>query len=361
MSEKCVCHINGYQVKDAIAREQIADEAAARQADKRPGYILLGDSFGGGVTPGVAAADCKGWIYWAMQKMENFADVYTPTEPIGGVYGFASSAPFKNVLASIETELADKNITDIVVISGTNDIGYSEDQILVGISEFVAYCNEKYPNAKISIGCIGTDLNNLLSVRNAYAKCVDYGAAYIYDMTYLCCHKAYISSDGCHLTQEGYEFYSHWITNAVLTTHCDFCFSESCQITSTGAIASPVSPWYIDTTVKTNGIQLGMHSDNFMQPAKYKVAYDQIGITESYRTTEWYEAAAGTYTPKLTVPGISGNRLCQFNIVTDAGEWKGEGYFYAIGQDAINACFVNYGGGSSFLFPGLIGSETTRF
>ena len=149
MSEKNMSYYNGYAVKDAEARRRVAEI----ERGTKPGYILLGDSFGVGVTPGVELADCKGWIYWAQQYMQDGANVYNAQVPLEGSYGFSSSAKFKDVLQASESYFADKYISDIVVIAGTNDIPYSEADIKANISAFVQYCRGTYPKARIKIGC----------------------------------------------------------------------------------------------------------------------------------------------------------------------------------------------------------------
>ena len=194
-------------------------------------FILVGDSFGGGVdgNDNTHAVTGGGWIERFKTAVTGWAKVYNNQIPLGGVYGFASSRPFLDVLQDAEQYITDKTkITDIVVLGGTNDISQSPTAVRLAIEAFVDYCHTNYPKARVAIGCIGTNVNAMVNTMGPiYRHCVSKGAEYISDLRALFCLTKYIGTDGVHLTQAGYEYYQPFITEAILTGHSSWKFIES--------------------------------------------------------------------------------------------------------------------------------------
>ena len=191
---------------------------------KKRNVILIGDSFSYGSIDSQTLG--VGWIgkFIAMHPEVNvFYSSLEAATP--GVSGFASTRPFLRMLQEIETEHAetlDKDtIDDIVVIGGTNDATYSIAAIESAISAFCSYCKTNYPNAAIKIGVFGAWVEADATVCTAYQKCVKYGASFLYDLWGLMCLPSYIS-DGTHITQAGYNMFSPYIADSILTGHCAY-------------------------------------------------------------------------------------------------------------------------------------------
>lgn len=225
-----------YEIVDAEARRRIANGEGGGGGNSTNGkrnFILIGDSFGGGVV--TSSETTKGWIAHCQDYFGNSANVFTSVNPLGGVYGFASSRPFLDVLIDTENNIEDKNsITDIVVLGGTNDIGQGSN-IESAIATFMTYCKESFPNAHVKIGVLGTNVSSLYSsVYPEYQTCMKYGAEFIHDTVGLLCLSEYVSSDNVHLTADGYTFYNPYIAQAVLTGKCPFKFTRTTTITSNG-------------------------------------------------------------------------------------------------------------------------------
>ena len=218
-------------ISDSISDiEDDIDDLDERTTSARE-FILIGDSFGAGIDgdDNTHMVTGGGWIERFRSETQGWAKVYNNQTPLGGVYGFASSRPFLEVLQDAETHVPDKKkITDIVVLGGTNDIGISATTVKNAIQTFVNYVHTNYPHARLAIGCLGTNINKMINeVGPVYSSCLEYGAEYIADLRGLMCLCTYIGADGTHLKQSGYEFYQKYINSAILTGHSHWQFSES--------------------------------------------------------------------------------------------------------------------------------------
>lgn len=191
-------------------------------------YIVLGDSFGAGIDGNnpTSGVDGGGWL--SRFKALFPSDVYSTVVPRAGVSGFASSAPFLQQLKDTEEQIDEPfSITDIVVMGGYNDYPHIGDMLTDAINAFIDYAKSTFPNATITIGCIGTDQQRLYNVVPYYKKCLLQGCVYM-PLTNLMTD--YIGSDGVHLSQEGYTFYQPYITEAILTRCGDFSIQYSYNI-----------------------------------------------------------------------------------------------------------------------------------
>ena len=221
-------------------------------------FILIGDSFGGGVISGTQTG--KGWIDHFKEYTKDKYTVYNNQIPLGGVYGFASSRPFLDVLKDCETQIEDKNtITDIVVLGGTNDISVDKTLIEPAIKAFAEYCHANFPNALVKIGLVGTNISSLYGLVPYYRNCNKYGCVFIQDTLCLMCDTSYIS-DGTHLTQDGYDFYDPYICNAILSGNCNYKFGFHLTISNSILQNSPTV--YVEITEKGYIVTFSNQTDN---------------------------------------------------------------------------------------------------
>ena len=139
--------------------------------------IYMNDSFGENVTPNISTLvpSQMGWTS---------ADYYGIVK---GGSGFGSSAPYNYLTllqnnASLIASHFDNvdDVSDVIVTGGTNDSYYGDSDTVIknGISEFVSYVNQTYPNAKITIIFTGwTDSSGAvtnLTFSNIKRAIVDY-------------------------------------------------------------------------------------------------------------------------------------------------------------------------------------------
>lgn len=194
-------------------------------------YILIGDSYGYGISPDYTSETGKGWIDWFADTVGDINDVYfADVSVLQGVAGFASSMSFLSMLQTLDSVITNKDtITDIVVMGGANDVAWNnvtKTAIENAIESFCAYCNTNYPNAHVKIGVLCASLNLMLNdtadTYNAYRSCTLHGAEFIDDALNAYVAPAYISSDGTHLTQSGYEHYAPVTNNLIISGHADY-------------------------------------------------------------------------------------------------------------------------------------------
>lgn len=185
-------------------------------------YILVGDSFSLGVVGG-GAPQVTGWAEYAVPELERInerAYRYHPEggEPIEGVAGFAGGV-FIQYLQRIESDELDcdnNEITDIVVLGGSNEFSFTQLQIEAGIDDFCQYCDSHFPNAHVSIGLIGLQADRLYnSVRLPYMNAsTRNGAHYIDTCLNLMLNPAYDSGYG-HITEAGYNYINPYVLEAI--------------------------------------------------------------------------------------------------------------------------------------------------
>ena len=232
-------------------------------------FILIGDSFSRGLTPSVAEEDWKGWAYWFNASYGGLCDIHHCIAGGSGNAGFDSSLKFEAMLRADESNyssFADK-VTDIVVLGGTNDSTANPTGIKNAISSFCSYCTATYPNARIRIGCIGSNFTHLYAMSAIYRYCTLCGAEFVHDGMALYTDVDYISTDGNHLTQSGYSYYKEYTNQLVATGKVQFSFSKNAPITvSCGtALTNPVvyvtlTEHSIETIIKTSsGFQVAVN------------------------------------------------------------------------------------------------------
>lgn len=243
--------LNGYIVKDATARAQIAleieqreeaiqneataraeaiqNEATARaeaisnafnQASKvlNKKYILISDSYGV-VTP----ENQTPWTFRFKEKLGLTDENCFINANNGAGFAYESTGTqktFLETLQDLESTINNKNdITHIIVCGGHNDYSVETQTIRNKIGEFVGYVKTTYPNAKVYIGYVGINTNgiSLMDARFVYSQCGDQGAYYLNGTENAMAHTAYIASDGFHPNDIGSASIALAVVNAIET------------------------------------------------------------------------------------------------------------------------------------------------
>lgn len=254
-------------------------------------FILIGDSYAAGVNPDEERQG--GWAKRFHDYCAGWANVYYNILPLGGVYGFASSRPYIDVIRSLESEIDDpESITDIAVFGGTNDLGLA-NQVPAAIATFMAYCHSQYPNATVRVGCLGRYINRMRSeLEPAYRRVCEYGGVYVSDTLNLICNKTYIASDGVHLLNAGYAYYSPYIANAIIDGHCQYRQSAACPVTSEDGFSGNIT---IRETVTEAGYSLSFRSQG--QTAQAVTIPEMYG---SGQTVKIGTCELGLYLPRYS-------------------------------------------------------------
>ena len=114
------------------------------QSDKC--VLLIGDSYG----ISYLNDNNEGWIGWAEQFKQLFPMCNCYTYPVGGAGLVKGDFGFKKQLSSIIEEDAPKEVTDIVIIGGYNEVGKTEEELGRAMQEFVSLARSNWPDVLIS-------------------------------------------------------------------------------------------------------------------------------------------------------------------------------------------------------------------
>lgn len=208
-----------------------SDIAVLKTIPRERKFILIGDSYGYGISTGYTSDTGKGWIDHFVESVGNYCDVYVPDISLmPGVAGFASSLTFQSMIESLENTITDKNsITDIVVMGGANDLAWNsvtQSAIENAVKDFCEYCQTTYPNAHIKIGVLCARLRYMISDSahpyEAYKTCTRYGAEFMDDALNLYISPTYVDPDHTHLTQSGYAHYKDNTNNLIICGHTNY-------------------------------------------------------------------------------------------------------------------------------------------
>ena len=246
--------------EETVMEQEIQKEVeqSANAANNLAGrkFILLGDSYGDGWTPE------RMEVSWMARIKSAFGseNVYTCSEGGVGFCGYNSQrATYITLLQRLLPQIPDRNaITDIVPCGGLPDMRKTDAELIAGINNFVAYCREMFPNAKISYGAIGWGptayIQNFMisKYNNIYSNMASFG---IYNMepayNALHGHPEWFSSDGNHPNGEGQAAIASSILNYLTSTR--YLVGPS----YTGLAKDPIDgQWYY----ATNGIQDGNYT-----------------------------------------------------------------------------------------------------
>lgn len=178
-------------------------------------FIFVGDSYMYGYTPS--------------GKIEGFADKVKRIIGLNGSIfarggeGFAKSGPYGNFLDRLKDYDGDKNkVTDVVVVGGYNDQGFSYSEIGSGISNFYNYMHSNFPNATLSIGMDAwstspTKYNGIRKVLEAYTKAsASVPFRMIKNIEFALHFSDFFSSDGFHPNTEGQNALANYLVSWVL-------------------------------------------------------------------------------------------------------------------------------------------------
>lgn len=188
--------LNNYLINAFQSTNERIDNIEDQLINKK--WIFVGDSYAEppeGITP---------WTTQLKQKM-GLSDSEVIFAHHGGA-GFANpSYPFYDIINELTS---DNTVTDILIAGGYNDLTFSMNNILTGISNVKNLINTKFPNAKIYIAVIGGTTNqyhgNMHLLVEAYVQgCLDNDLHYLKNLEYTLYQAQLFLSDGIHPNQYG--------------------------------------------------------------------------------------------------------------------------------------------------------------
>lgn len=225
-----------YNQQIDIYREEVADVAervTAVESDlsliKNRRFIFIGDSWFR-YHSGNDYTHFMDMVYSALNLTQG-SDYY---EIAAGGYGFIGDENQGRTWLSLlqAATIADpETITDIYIFGGINDRPYTQAAIETAISSFAAYTKNRFPNAKIKLGCISWTQNSVYNgilrdtIIPAYRNCSKYGISYIPNMEYSAHIYSYL--DGIHPTQSMQPFLFNAVMSAILSDRADIKYTAA--------------------------------------------------------------------------------------------------------------------------------------
>ena len=227
--------------------------------NRKMSVILCGDSYGADFVESDGTV-VKGWG-WNVQNI--LGNVYTVYDQCIGGMSFGNVSPDWNYLKCLETLpiSVDKNSIDLIVVfGGHNDILHTSEQIISGVQNFMNYCKQNFPNAKVMCGFIGGSMNpdywfHIPTAIEAYNQASKLGMIYIPGMDIVMRYPRFFREDKVHPTAIGIQALCEVITNAIVyntTSSYDYLINETLVLSSPFSEQSPV----IITNIGTRGMNI---------------------------------------------------------------------------------------------------------
>jgi len=246
----------GQRIDDEVQARTDADtalrnllESSLNTSDRK--ILFIGDSIMYGTNPDVTSGRIKAFAEYFCDEagLTVGTNAFIESEPSAGFLAVGQKGnTFQDLLENF-SDLDKTEITNIIVVGGLNDAGYTgltEDMLHNAIKSFVTYAKTNYPNAYVMIGSIacspstGYSPYDKLNIVNRCYAMSDYGVN-CKPLKY--CKSAihntdYFASDKIHLNQYGQKslgkflisnHYSNF-SNAVLTFNSSLFSSTNARI-----------------------------------------------------------------------------------------------------------------------------------
>ena len=185
--------------------------------------IFVGDSYG---------VPTNSWVKRVVDRLALKDNEYY--KAVQGSTGFANinsqGNNFLKLLQNCYDDISDvdrNKITHIIVCGGANDSLKTYDETVSAIHEFVLWCNNYLPTAKIMIGAIGwtsdgADMNAYNTAIEAYIFATkNNGCIYMNNVQYTLHDYSLLSNDKVHPTANGYVELGDNIYSCIMTGSCD--------------------------------------------------------------------------------------------------------------------------------------------
>ena len=213
-------------------------------------YIFVSDSYADN-SAGALNYDGKTWVEFCCDKLKKTIGIDAFKLYKAGSGFTVGNNTFLNVLQNGESQISEPStITDIVICGGCNDKGAPETGISSALSSIKEYAKTTYPNANISVGCIGwfntNDFDFLTaSYTQDYYKsaCINNACTYLNGVENIL-HLYTLFGNGHHPNIDGSQKIGSGVADALMHGSCDV--SYACNPTPTW------SPW-----IKSSDITVG--------------------------------------------------------------------------------------------------------
>lgn len=137
-----------------------------------------------------------------------------------------------NTIIANKSDIEDPDcVTDIIILGGLNDKDTKKDTIKTAIGTFNTTARQKFPNAKIQIGCLGRSAvysqcyHLAINSYSAYSeKAAEDAVCYIKGSEYCMHHNGNLQSDGYHPNVDGHKMIADFLFNYLVTGGSSVCY-----------------------------------------------------------------------------------------------------------------------------------------
>lgn len=297
-------------------------------------FLMVGDSFGYGITGVSSPASDYGWLKYLNGKNQTmFKYNHAPS---AGNIGFSSARSVQSVIEEMNLSKEERDkITDIVVLCGNNDTDLL-DSVPGAIRSFMDYCTDNFINAKVRIGVIGTRLTRNEALISAYKTICNYGGEYMSDGENLLCNPAHLSSDTIHLSDTGYRETVDFIAQLVCSGKVEYKFTFTIPVTlADGLSVAGSGALMIGFTVSNNMVEYNVGRD---PSATYVKLWDTNIISIPNNAQGYRSIPIGTIDksllPILKATDLSYNPMANIDAYV-AGTFNFGGYIYVDGSTGV--------------------------
>lgn len=240
-----VKNINGYDIKDAEAREDIERLERTYHA---PNYVLIGDSYGYDATRD--GTDITGWInrFKSRYGLVENSDCFSRAEAGAGFSSESSSGrTFQEIMEYIAENMTEEqriNTGHIVVAGGANDTiaPHNTADYYSIFASFRSSMRSLFPNASLTVVPIGMDNSTRTRRLRAPAVYAAYQSAceglninFAWGAWFFRYDKRTEVSDHLHLNTEGQRIATSMIMNAINGGSCGYYARETMTVTKDSA------------------------------------------------------------------------------------------------------------------------------
>lgn len=281
-------------------------------------YILISDSYGNPIHGNVVGFTHDLLAVDGIDSIPLYAD--------GGSFHGGNFLAVLQTQAALMTADEKAEIAKIVVAAGINDAHSDTDYDIVvdNIEAFCIYCRNTFPNAKVYLGYIGNtqsnssilngrDLNSIADAIGCYARCGEFGAAFLSNLEYVLHDYSLLDTDGVHPNSVGGREIAKYLISALQTGSADikryYRSTNSAEFwdASTGvspeiysvALITPLFPnasFYIYQDNGTETIQMRYRlAVNFETATDMTIAANTSLMIGQLKTDLWQPKSQGIY------------------------------------------------------------------
>lgn len=195
-------------------------------------YIFVSDSYADNAA-GALNYNGKTWVEFCCDKLKKTIGTDAFKLYKSGS-GFSTSYSFLNVLQNGANQISEPStITDIVICGGCNDKGASDTSISSALSSIKEYVKTTYPNANISVGCIGwfnTNDSDFLTASytqdNYKSACIANSCTYLNGVENIL-HLYTLFGNGHHPNVDGSQKIGSGVADALIHGSCDVSYGTN--------------------------------------------------------------------------------------------------------------------------------------